>query len=255
MNIELNGKTAMVTAASRGIGMAVAHALAAEGVRVAICARGESMLTETFGKLNGEGHYMHVADLTLSGAPQKYFDNTIKAFESIPDIVIHNLGGGAGIGDPLAPIKDWEMIWRLNFGVAIELNNLLIPHMMKNNKGRLIHISSVSGQENYGSAAYCSVKAALNAYIKCMGRIFAKDGVVICGIKPGAVYTKGGHWEKLKKENPERLTKLLEEQLPTNKFSSPEEIANFVLFLCSKYASQSRGSVMAFDGGMGRAFF
>jgi NAD(P)-dependent dehydrogenase (short-subunit alcohol dehydrogenase family) len=251
MDLELTGKKAVVTGASRGIGRAIALALAQEGVQVALVARSASALEEVAALCPTSQPFP--VDLCNPNGPESLCRALSESFGS-PEIVVHGMGGSLGIRDPFCPIADWRTLWRLNLEAAVELNNLLLADMRKRNWGRIVHLSSVSGQENLGPVPYCAVKAALTAYVRSMGRVLADAGIVMTALLPGAVYAEGGYWEKSLAERPEHVRKYLDEQLPMHRFGTPVEIARLAVFLCSPLSSLTAGSVFQADGGLGRAF-
>jgi 3-oxoacyl-[acyl-carrier protein] reductase len=255
MDLQLRGKKALITGSSRGIGLAVAKALAAEGVRVALVSRDKASLASALDSIGGAaaGHEALAVDLAKSGAART-LGSKLKARFGSPEIVVHNAGGTLDVRDPLCPPADWRKIFHLNLDVAVELNNLLLPGMKRSKWGRIIHVSSVSGAENLGPVPYCAAKAALNAYTRAMARVVAADGVVICAVAPGAVFSPGGPWDKAAKRRPGHVRKYLAEQTPMHRFGEPEEIASIVAFLCSPRSSQCSGSVISVDGGLGRSF-
>ena len=95
-----------------------------------------------------------------------------------PDIIVNNVGGNLGYTDPLGSSDEWKKVMYLNVEVAVELNRAFIPHMIKKKWGRICHISSIAALENQGSPAYCSSKAALNAYVRSVARYVAKHNVI-----------------------------------------------------------------------------
>lgn len=256
MELGISGKRALVTGAGRGLGESIAIKLAKEGARVAVVSRTRSDLSELLKKMGGreKGHYMIACDLTAAGAPEKVVTE-LKGNFGAPDILVNNLGGTLDITDPLCSIDDWQKVWRFNLGVAIELNLLLVPTMRERHWGRIVHISSISGVENQGPVTYCAAKAALNAYVRSLGRFLAPDGIVLTAVLPGAVFTEGGYWDAASKEHPEHVQKYLAERMAIHRFGRPEEISNLVAFLCSEHASFCIGSIVPVDGGQGRTFF
>jgi NAD(P)-dependent dehydrogenase (short-subunit alcohol dehydrogenase family) len=255
MDLMLEGKKALITGGSKGIGKAIAEALAKEKVKVAIVARGKDDLDSTVEEIGGnkDGHIGFPIDLLDENGPTFLFKELQSGFGD-PEIVVHNLGGSLAIRDPLCSINEWRKVWRLNMEIPIEINNLLIPIMEKSNWGRLVHISSVSGLENLGPIPYCSAKAALTAYSRSLGRVLASKGIAVSAVLPGAVYSIDGPWGIRTKEEPEEVAKYLREQTPMKRFSKPEEISSLVTFLCSPLASQCASSVIPIDGGLGRSF-
>lgn len=256
MDLEIKGRRALVTASGRGLGRNSALCLAREGVRVAVVSRTRSDVESLVKEMGGEqaGHYGAVLDLTGEGAPKRYVDMLHKNFGS-PDIVVHNLGGTLNVSDPFCSVEDWRKVWRFNLEVAIELNLYLIPPMREHKWGRVVFISSIASVENHGPVTYCSIKAALTAYARSIGRILAPEGVVVSAVLPGAVLTEGGHWDISSRERPEHVKKYLEDRMAIRRFGTPDEIGNAVAFLCSEKASFFTGSIVPIDGGQGRGFF
>ncbi len=254
MDLGIKGKYALVTAASRGIGESIAVNLSREGVHVAIVARTKKDLQLVMSRMKGKGHHMAVADLSMKGVPAKVMHELQRHFGKL-DILVNNLGSTLDITDPFCSLSDWRKVYRVNFEVAVEMSNLAIPHMVKNNWGRIVNISSTSGMENNGPVTYCSMKAALTAYSRSMGRVLAKDGIVMSTIMPGAILTKGGYWDTALKERPEHAQKYLVERCPTGEFGEPDDIGTMVTLLVSKQAKFCQGTIMPVDGGQSRHFF
>jgi 3-oxoacyl-[acyl-carrier protein] reductase len=257
MDLGIAEKKALVTASSRGLGRGIAQALAAEGAKVAITARNQKDISEVMGSIGGEasGHIGIQIDLIPDGAPQNLIQN-LKTTGFWPlDIAVHNLGGTLEIGDPFCGIDDWRRVWRMNLEVALELNAEILPTMQKQEWGRIIHISSIAALENHGPVPYCSVKAALTAYTRSMGRVVAPDGIIMTSVLPGAVFTEGGYWDISSTERPEHVEKYLADRMAIHRFGRVNEISGVVAFLCSDHASFCVGSSVPIDGGQGRGFF
>lgn len=254
MDFGIKGKFALVTGASRGIGESIAIGLAKEGVKVAIVARTESDLKAVIKQMKGDAHYMITADLTEEDMPRKVVNELKKNFGEI-DILVNNLGSTLDITDPFCSLSDWRKVYRVNFEITVEMNNLVVPYMEKNNWGRIVNISSTSGMENNGPVTYCSMKAALTAYSRSMGRVLAKNGIVMSALLPGAVFTKGGFWDTVMKERPEHADKYLAERCPLGKFGTPDDIGTMTVVLCSEQAKFCQGAIFPVDGGQSRHYF
>jgi len=257
MELGITGKKALVTGSGRGIGRAIAECLAREGAKVAVVSRTDSDISSLFHSIGGTGagHWGMPLDLVPEGAPEQLVSELQKAAFWPVDIVVHNLGGTLDITDPFCSIADWRKIWRFNMEVALELNLLLLPQMKQRRWGRIVHIASIAATENQGPVPYCSIKAALTAYARSMGRVVAPDGIIVTAVLPGAVFTEGGYWDDASRERPEHVQKYLSERMAIHRFGTPEEISNAVAFLCSEQASFFVGSVVPIDGGQGRSFF
>ena len=235
MNLGIEGKKALVTAGSRGIGNAIACSLADEGAEVAVVSRTEP------------GVFRHLPyDLMAPGAVGRLLEGLI----TYPDILVHNLGGTLDVLDPFCTPQEWIDVYQVNLGVAVELNRALVPHMQERGWGRVVHVSSVSALENQGPVTYCAMKAALNAYVRGFGRVVASSGVSVSAVLPGAILTEGGYWETCDRGH---ANKFLSERMSIGRFGRPEEIGKIVAFLCSEHASFVVGSSWLVDGGQGRA--
>lgn len=257
MKLGLEGKRALVTGASRGIGRSISLCLAKEGARVAVVSRTASDIKRLVEEMGGAGpgHYGVAMDLVPEGAPGRLVDNLQRSNFNPIDVVVHNLGGALDISNPFCSVDDWRRVWRFNLEVAIELNLLLVPSMREKQWGRIVHISSISAMENHGAVTYCAIKAALTAYARSLGRVLATEGIVVTAVLPGAVFTAGGYWDIASKERPEHVRKYLAERMAIHRFGEPDEIGNAVAFLCSEKASFFIGSIVPIDGGQGRSFF
>lgn len=256
MDLGITNKKALITGAGRGIGKAITLALAEEGVNVAYVSRTKHDLLEVNDLLSECNIHslMIQADLSDDQNLNRVMTQIQNEFGYV-DILVNNLGGTLDIKDPFCSIADWRRIWRLNMEVAIEISNSVLPSMMKQNWGRIINIASIAALENQGPVPYCTVKAALVAYTRSMGRIVAPEGVIMVSVLPGAVYTQDGYWDITSQTNPEHVKKYLDERMAIHRFGTLDEISKVVTFFCSQYSSFCIGSAIPVDGGQGRCFF
>jgi 3-oxoacyl-[acyl-carrier protein] reductase len=165
------------------------------------------------------------------------------------DIMVHNVGGSAGVQQLWAPADDWKKVWQFNLGIAHELNRRFLPPMVERRWGRIVHISTLATATHQGYAAYVSAKCALDGYIKLVSREVCKDNVIVSGVAPGVVYIEGRYFAKLQEENPSALQEFFKNHLPTGRLGKTEEIGSAVAFLCSEQASFMAGAIVAVDGG------
>ena len=257
MDLGLSGKRALVTGAGRGLGQAIARCLASEGARVAMAARTKTDLDALLDEIGGAtaGHHAVPMDLMPEGAPAALLSELAQHDFTDLDIVVHNLGGTMDIKDPFCSIEDWRRVYRFNFEITVELNTMIVPGMQRRKWGRAVHISSISAMENHGPVTYCAIKAALTAYTRSFGGVVAPDGVVVSAVLPGAVFTEKGYWDTASRETPDHVEKFLTERQRIGRFGRPEEIGNYVAYLCSEHASFNTGSIVPVDGGQGRGYF
>ncbi len=257
MNLGIQGKRALVTGAGRGLGRSIASCLAREGAKVVVLSHTASDLATLVAKMGGEtaGHLGFPLDLSLQSASSNLLEKLEETGVDRVDIVVHNVGGTLSVTDPFCPIDEWRRVWRLNLEVAVELNRVLVPRMQARRWGRVVHVASISALENHGPIPYCSVKAALTAYARSLGRFVAPDGVVVTTVLPGAVFTEGGYWDRAAREQPAHVEKYLSERMAIRRFGDPSEVGEVVAFLCSEHASFCTGSAVPVDGGQGRGYF
>ncbi len=254
MDLKLRNKTAIITGASQGIGLEIARSLAAEGVRCILISRNSNTLKLAVKSLPGNGHEYHSLDLMVPGLAERTISKILEVQKI--DICIHNLGGTLGVKSSTADIDDWFNVLMFNVGVAIRINNLLIPKMIDANYGRIVHISSISGESLRGSAPYAAAKAFLNAYIKVLARENAQNNIVISGVLPGAIYSEGGHWDENSPHNAididafyKKKEDFLRHHHAVGRLGLASEISPWVSFLCSEQASFAIGTLIPIDGG------
>jgi 3-oxoacyl-[acyl-carrier protein] reductase len=257
MDLGLKDKRVLVTGASRGMGRDIALAFAAEGCRVTIVARREKDLKAVLEEMGGQGlgHEHYTVDLMAEGAAVKAVQALVKRGGAF-DIVIHNLGGTLNIKDHLAPMQQWYEVWKLNIGIAIEINSILVPLMKTKGWGRIIHMSSTAAEHFRGAAAYGVAKAYLNAYTQSLGRRLAKDGIVMSAVMYSVMKTAGGYWDEDSETNRQfreqflqRKENLLKEHQPIGRLGEVEDIVPFVLFMASEKARFAAASIIPVTGG------
>lgn len=257
MDLGIKGKRALVTGGAIGIGRAIVLDLAKEGVLVFFTSRNQKNLDETLAMIGGvkSGHQGLVCDVTQEEMLQKLAKRIEKDFGDI-DIVVNNVGSTLDITDPYCSIDDWRKVFRLNFEVAVEINNLFLPYMKKQDWGRIVNITAGAALENSGPVAYCCSKAAMTAYTRSMGRILAIEtrNVVMSAVLPGVILTEDGHWATVLKERPEHAEKYLKDRCPAGRFGKPSEISPMVVLLCSEKATFNQGSIVLVDAGQAKHY-
>lgn len=248
MDLGIKNKKVLITGASQGLGKTLAESFADEGCKVGIIARRENKLNEVLKGLKGDGHYCQVADLSQEDQVDKVVAALEKSMGGF-DIVIHNLGGGLDLRDVFSSRAEWRKVWDFNVGIAIQINNLLVPKMQKNKWGRVVHVASISGRHLLGSAPYALAKSSVVDYAKILGREVAPDGVVVSTILPGAFAYEGSYWDNVSKDNPAKLKDFLTNHLRIGRLGTTQEIADFILFMSSAKASFAVGADIPVDGG------
>ncbi len=245
MDLGLRGRVALVTGASRGIGAAIATSLAVEGCRLAICARGAETLAATAERIGASGAEVLplVADLTVAGEAERAVSETIARYGTI-DILVNNLGGGkAGDSD-----EAWDFTIDVNLGVAVRATRAAIPAMKAAGRGVILIVSSVSGWQVGGAAAYNVAKAAEIMYARTLAKDLGPFGIRAHAVSPGSIIFPGGGWERRQRRDPDLIADFIARDMPLGRFGTAEEIADVVTFLASDRASLVTGANIAVDG-------
>jgi 3-oxoacyl-[acyl-carrier protein] reductase len=249
MNIGLTDKNVLVVGASKGIGKEICTSFAKESAIITTIARNQSMLAELERELDNISHHAHkyyVCDLMLCDLTS--FANKLLDERGVFDIIIHNVGGSLVSANALGTLDEWIYAWKFNAGIAIALNNVLVPPMIEKKWGRVIHISSISAQMLRGNPLYASAKAFLNAYVTTVGRTIASTGVVMSAVMPGAVSFPGSYWDEYTRTNPSRCDDFLRHHQAIGRFGTTKEIADVVLFMASEQASFMQSALIPVDG-------
>jgi 3-oxoacyl-[acyl-carrier protein] reductase len=256
VDLGLEGKSVLITGASRGIGRAIALAFAAEKARLTICARGAEALEATAAEIRAEGAQVLplAADVTSDADRQRLVATARDAYGQI-DVLVNNVGGGGGPTFLETSGAQWEEALELNVRATAVLSELVIPEMIERRSGVVLFITSVFGREWGGRPAYMTAKAAEIALAKSMARELAPFGVRVNSVAPGSVLFPGGSWDRRQKDDPERIARFVASDLPAGRFGRPEEIADVVAFLASERASWIMGACVNVDGAQSRSLF
>ena len=251
MDLNLDGKVAIVTGASRGIGKAIASSLAAEGCNLLVCARGEEGLADAVQELKGAGGKVEsmVLDVTDPSASEKLTKHAKDAFGRI-DVLVGNVGGNRR--KPLVDTtdEDWNDIIQLNLMSHIRCSREVVPVMKENGGGSIVFISSIFGREagGPGLSIYNTTKSALISMAKIMAIELASEGVRVNTVAPGSIRFPGGSWDRRVKSDPEGMKVFIEQNLPLGRFGRADEVADVVTFLASERASLITGACITVDG-------
>ena len=246
MDLDLSGKTALVTGGSIGIGPAIAGLLAAEGCRVAILARREALLEAVADGIAAEGRerpLVLVEDVTAEGAAERTRARIDEALGPL-DILINDAGGSrpmSGLGDE----EEWEEAMLLNFTAARRMTHAFVDEMRARKFGRIVNITG--GDEPYSINAANAPNGAVHIWAKALSRAVGGDGVTVNSIPPGRIHSEQIDQRLMPTEEIQR--KWVEENCPAGYIGEPDDLAVLVVFLCSPRARYINGQVIHVDGG------
>lgn len=246
MKLGLSGKRAIVTGGSRGIGLAIADALAAEGVAVSICARGQPGLDAAAARLARHGGKVHTApcDVGDKAALEAYMDAAIATLGGV-DVLVNNPSGFGRTDDE----DGWKIGLDVDLMALVRASWKAVDAMQAAGGGSIVHISSISGLTSSArTPPYGAVKAAVIQYTLTQALQFAPSNIRVNSIAPGSIFFEGGTWDDAKQNNP-ALYEGIVASIPSGRMGTPEEVANLAVFLASDAASWVTGQTIAADGG------
>jgi 3-oxoacyl-[acyl-carrier protein] reductase len=249
MDLQLAGRAALVTGGTKGIGLAIARLFAAEGARVAICARNAGEVADTVADLartspHAIGEALDVAD---GPAVRRWVEATAGAFGGI-DMVVANVSA-------LAVARD-EAAWRAGFETdilgTVSVVDAALPCLRASDAASITVIASVSGREiDFAAGPYGAFKAALIHYAQGLAYQLAPERIRANTVSPGNTYFAGGVWARIERDNPALFAEALALN-PTGRMATPDEIARATVFLASPAASFVTGTNLVVDGALTR---
>lgn len=253
MDLQLKGKRAIVTGASRGIGLAIAKGLAAEGCALGLIARSVERLEVAAEELRGLGTtvFTAAADVMVAEEHDEAVRQLIDQLGGL-DVAVANAGGSVP-GSVFDDDRVWRDQYEFNFLSAVRLFRATAPSMQEAGGGSFVAISSISGLEVFGRPAYVAAKAALHGFGKMASMEGAKLGIRVNCVAPGSIVFPGGSWDERRISDPDYYRRV-EASIPRGRLGKPEEVADVVTFLASPRASWVDGAVIVVDGGQTRGF-
>lgn len=249
MKLELTDRVALVTGASRGIGLAIATTLAAEGAKVALAARGADALNAARAAV-GTQSSVHLADVTDTAAAAALVQEVERQWGRL-DILVCNVGSGASVPPGKETAAEWSRVMDLNLFATTNMIEAARPSMARGGGDRaIVCISSIAGMAALGApVTYYAAKAALNATVRGLARPLALEGIRINAVAPGNILSADGTWARKLAENSAAVEEMLVRDVALRRLGKPEEVADLVAFLASPRAAFITGSIMVADGG------
>jgi 3-oxoacyl-[acyl-carrier protein] reductase len=249
VELGLRDRVAIVTGSSRGIGRATAEALAAEGARVVLNARGAEVLEQTARELRAQGGQVLAvpADVMTVDGCEQLVRTTLDELGQV-DILINNVGGGAAASVTEAD-DAWQAAYDWTFWPSLRLSRLVAPHLRRQRRGVIVMVASIYGRERGGRAAYQVVKSAQISLAKALALELAPDNVRVLSVAPGSILFPGGSWWRRREADPEAMAAFVQHDMPLGRFGTPREVGDVICFLCSDRASLMTGASVQVDGG------
>ena len=246
MELSLKSKHVLIAGGSGGIGSAVSKAFLEEGATVHIISR-------TRPDFLVPGMFWYGCDITQKPQIEAVSAEITENTEGRLDVLVCNVGSGSGEPNAIPGEEEWQRMWQLNFLASLSCLQYF-EEALTNAGGNVILVGSIAGIESIGApTAYSVAKSALISLGKELSRKWAPN-IRVNTVAPGNILADGGTWDKKMKENPEAVRYMLENKVPLQRFGTPQEVADLILFLSSEKAAFITGSCVVIDGGQTTSF-
>lgn len=247
MQLDLSGKVALITGSSKGIGLAIAQTLHAEGCRVALNGRNEASLTAATAQLVGSIGVL--GDVTEQAKARQLVAEVLNTFGRF-DILVCNVGSGRSVPPANETAEEWQRVFALNLWSTTNIVEAARDALVAS-KGAIVCISSICGLEVIPGApiTYSAAKAALNAYVRGIARPLGQQGVRINAVAPGNILFDGSVWSRKLAEDASMVKAMLAKDVALGSLGTTSDVANLVAYLASPRSAFATGGVWTLDGG------
>ncbi len=257
MDLGLTDKVAVITGASRGLGLASARTLVSEGCRVCICARGPEQLAAAAVEVEASARRPNMvlavqADVSTPDGVQLVIERAVERFGGL-DILVNNVGRAAGTDILATSDAEWQEAFDQTLFPAVRASRHAVPHMKARAGGSIVMIASIWGRESGGRMTYNAVKAAEISLGKALAQQLAPMNIRVNSVAPGSILFPGGSWHKRQQADPQGIAEFVKRELPFGRFGRAEEVASVVAFLASPRASWISGACITVDGCQSRS--
>jgi 3-oxoacyl-[acyl-carrier protein] reductase len=258
MELGLKGRAAIVAGSSQGIGLATAEAFAAEGARIAMCARNAAKLEAAAEKIRAQYKaevFTQALDVTDAAAVAGFVSTVADKFGGV-DICVANAGGPPAKAFLAATIEDWRKAIESNFMSTVYFAREVIPHMQRKRWGRFITLTSISTKQPVPDLVLSNaVRAGVVGLMKSLSNEFGKDGILVNNVAPGYTATDrllelAAHGAATSGRSEKEIEQGWIDQIPLGRLGKPEELADAIVWLASERASFVTGQTILVDGGM-----
>ena len=236
-------KNVIITGATKGLGLSCAQSYLSKGFKVFCSGREKKYINKLILKYPKKILFIK-GDIS---SPQgiKLFSDTIKSKVKKIDIILHCLGGGLGLKDPLIEYYDFQKLFNINIGIAAELNRTFVKIM--NKESYIVFIGSTASIEAIGSVGYNTIKHSIVSYVKSLALNLINKNIYVTALLPGAFEGNGNAFNRLSKRNPKAYKDFIDNKLPTKKIAKANDFIPFINFLTSKNGQMLTGSSISMD--------